>query len=174
MECVSDARSDPWRLDRFVAAQDRGGTYRRAVAELRAGAKVSHWMWFVFPQVAGLGMSAMSREYAISSADEARAYLAHPVLGPRLRECARIVADTEDRTAEQVFGYVDAVKLRSSMTLFAAAAAATRDGATQGSPAGGTAPGESGATVFREVLGKYFGGVPDAETLARLPRGTGL
>jgi uncharacterized protein (DUF1810 family) len=149
MAYVSDAKSDPWRLERFVAAQDRGGTYQRAVAELRAGAKVSHWMWFVFPQVAGLGMSAMSREYAISCADEARAYLAHPVLGPRLRECARIVADTEGRTAEQVFGYVDAVKLRSSMTLFTAA--------------------EDGATVFREVLGKYFGGMPDEETLARLP-----
>ncbi len=156
---MSDAKSDPWRLERFVAAQDRGGTYQRAVAELRAGAKVSHWMWFIFPQVAGLGMSAMSREYAISSAEEARAYLAHPVLGPRLRECARVVADTEGRTAEQVFGYIDAVKLRSSMTLFAAAEDA----------AGGAAPGESGATVFREVLGKYFGGVPDEETLARLP-----
>jgi uncharacterized protein (DUF1810 family) len=171
MGCVSDAKSDPWRLDRFVAAQDRGGTYQRAVAELRAGAKVSHWMWFVFPQVAGLGMSAMSREYAISSADEARAYLAHPVLGPRLRECARIVADTEGRSAEHVFGYVDAVKLRSSMTLFAAAEdGPAEDGAAEGAATGRAAPGESGATVFREVLGKYFGGVPDAETLARLPR----
>ena len=99
MGCVSDAKNDPWRLERFVAAQDRGGTYRHVVAELRAGAKVSHWMWFVFPQVAGLGMSAMSREFAVASRDEARAYLAHPVLGPRLRECARIVADTEGRTA---------------------------------------------------------------------------
>jgi uncharacterized protein (DUF1810 family) len=177
MGCVSDATSDPWRLDRFVAAQDRGGTYQRAVAELRAGAKVSHWMWFVFPQVAGLGMSAMSREYAISSAEEARAYFAHPVLGPRLRECARIVADTVGRTAEQVFGHVDAVKLRSSMTLFAAAAeaAAAQDGATQDGAAeegatGEAEPGESGVTVFREVLAKYFGGVPDEETLARLPR----
>ncbi len=162
---MSDAKSDPWRLERFVAAQDRAGTYRRAVAELRAGAKVSHWMWFVFPQVAGLGMSAMSREYAISSRDEARAYLAHPVLGPRLRECARIVADTEGRTAEQVFGYVDAIKLRSSMTLFAAA----EDGATEDAATGGAA-GDSGASVFREVLARYFGGVPDEETLARLPR----
>jgi uncharacterized protein (DUF1810 family) len=164
---VSDANDDPWRLERFVTAQDRGGTYRRAVAELRAGAKVSHWMWFIFPQVAGLGMSAMSREYAISSAREARAYLDHPVLGPRLIECARVVADTEDRTAEQVFGPIDAMKLRSSMTLFAAAAgdAGTGDAAT-----GGAAPGKPGATVFREVLDKYFGGVPDEETLARLPR----
>jgi uncharacterized protein (DUF1810 family) len=153
---VSDAKSDPWRLERFVAAQDRGGTYQRAVAELRAGAKVSHWMWFVFPQVAGLGMSPMSREFAVSGTDEARAYLAHPVLGPRLRECARVVADTENRSADQVFGYVDAMKLRSSMTLFAAAEAATEDAAT------------GGAGVFREVLGKYFGGVPDEETTARL------
>ena len=168
---MSDVKSDPWRLERFVAAQDRGGTYQRAVAELRAGAKVSHWMWFVFPQVAGLGMSAMSREYAISSAEEARAYLAHPVLGPRLRECARIVADTEGRTAEQVFGYVDAVKLRSSMTLFAAAEAAPiEDAATEDAATGGATPGEPGADVFRGILGMYFGGVPDEETLARLPR----
>jgi uncharacterized protein (DUF1810 family) len=144
--------NDPWRLERFVAAQDRGGTYRGAVAELRAGAKVSHWMWFVFPQVAGLGMSAMSVEYAISSVGEARAYLAHPVLGPRLRECARVVADTSGRSAEQMFGPVDAVKLRSSMTLFAAA----------------DEPGDAGGAVFRAVLAKYFGGLPDEATLALL------
>ena len=144
---------DPWRLDRFTAAQDRNGSYQRAVAELRAGAKVSHWMWFVFPQVAGLGMSAMSRQYAISGAAEARAYLAHPVLGPRLRDCAEIVAGTEGRSAEAIFGPVDAVKLRSSMTLFAAAA----------SPDSGPA-----ADVFRAVLAKYFGGEPDEETITRL------
>ena len=163
---------DAWRLERFVAAQDQGGTYQRAVAELRAGAKASHWMWFVFPQIAGLGMSAMSRQYAISSVAEARAYLAHPVLGPRLRECARVVADLENRSAEQVFGYIDAVKLRSSMTLFAAAAqdGATAEAATEDVATGAAAPGESGAAVFREVLGKYFGGAPDEETLARLPR----
>ena len=159
---VSDASNDPWRLERFVAAQDRGGTYRGAVAELRAGAKVSHWMWFVFPQVAGLGMSTMAREFAISSLGEARAYLAHPVLGPRLRECARIVADTEGRTAEQIFGSVDAVKLRSSVTLFAAAA---ETAATEGA-----APQEADAAVFRAVLGKYFDAVPDEATVARLPR----
>src|ERR1700757_1916697 len=107
---------DPWRLERFVTAQERGGTYQEAVAELRAGAKVSHWMWFVFPQIAGLGMSAMSQEFAITSIAEARAYLSPPVLGPRLRECARIVAETEDRSAERIFGSVDAMKLRSSMT----------------------------------------------------------
>jgi uncharacterized protein (DUF1810 family) len=156
MGCVSDTKNDPWRLERFVAAQDRGGTYQHAVAELRAGAKVGHWMWFVFPQVAGLGMSAMSREFAISSAEEARAYLAHPVLGSRLRECARIVADTEGRTAEQIFGYVDAVKLRSSMTLFAVAAESA-------------GPGEADGAIFHEVLAKYFGGVADEETVARLP-----
>ncbi len=139
---------DPYRLERFTAAQDSGGTYRRAVAELRAGRKVSHWMWFIFPQVQGLGRSAASREFAISSLDEARAYLRHPVLGPRLAESARIVAGTEGRSAEEIFGPVDAMKLRSSMTLFAAAA-----------------PDEP---VFSEVLRKYFGGKPDEATLARL------
>jgi uncharacterized protein (DUF1810 family) len=147
---------DPYRLERFVAAQERGGTYERAVAELRAGAKVSHWMWFVFPQVTGLGLSAMAREFAISSVAEARAYLAHPVLGPRLRECARVVAETEGRTAERIFGPVDAMKLRSSMTLFEAA------------DAGKTPTGEAGQNVFAAVLAKYFGGVPDEATLARL------
>jgi uncharacterized protein (DUF1810 family) len=141
---------DPWRLGRFVTAQDRGGTYHRAVAELRAGAKRSHWMWFVFPQVAGLGMSAMSQEYAISSADEARAYLAHPVLGPRLRECAAILVGTKGRTADQVFGPVDAMKLRSSATLFAAV------------------DDETGPAVFTQVLEKFFGGTPDEATVAVL------
>jgi uncharacterized protein (DUF1810 family) len=153
-------------LERFVVAQERGGTYQRAVAELRAGAKVSHWMWFVFPQVAGLGMSAMSQEFAISSIAEARAYLAHPVLGPRLRECARIVAATKGRSAERIFGPVDAMKLRSSMTLFAAAdadqTAATPDGEQQ--------DGEADSNVFRAVLAKYFGGTADEATVARLWR----
>jgi uncharacterized protein (DUF1810 family) len=139
---------DPYRLERFARAQDAGGTYQRAVAELREGRKVSHWMWFVFPQVAGLGFSAMSQRYAISGLAEARAYLNHPVLGPRLTECARVVAGTEGRTADDIFGPVDAMKLRSSMTLFAAAA-----------------PEEP---VFGEVLAKYFGAVPDDATLARL------
>ncbi len=139
---------DPYRLERFAQAQDASGTYQRAVAELRAGRKVSHWMWFVFPQVAGLGFSAMSQRYAISGRTEARAYLNHPVLGPRLTECARIVAGTEDRTADDIFGPVDAMKLRSSMTLFAAAAPQQR--------------------VFAEVLAKHFGGVCDDATLARL------
>jgi len=139
---------DPYRLERFVRAQDSGGIYQQAVAELRAGRKVSHWMWFIFPQVAGLGFSSMSQRYAISGLAEARAYLRHPVLGPRLAECARILADTGGSTADDIVGPVDAMKLRSSMTLFAAAA-----------------PDEP---VFGDVLAKYFGGVPDEATLARL------
>ena len=139
---------DPYDLQRFVAAQDAGGTYQRAAAELRGGRKASHWMWFIFPQIAGLGYSMASRTYAISSVEEARAYLAHPVLGPRLIECAAILAGLHGRTAEQIFGGVDAVKLRSSVTLFMHAA-----------------PGEP---VFRLVLDKYFGGVPDDATERRI------
>lgn len=139
---------DPYGLERFAAAQDDGGTYQRAVAELRAGAKRGHWMWFVFPQVAGLGFSAMSQRYAIASLAEARAYLAHPVLGPRLVDCARILAATEGNSAAAIFGDIDAMKLRSSMTLFMTAA-----------------PDEQ---VFREVLQKYFDGAPDDATLERL------
>jgi uncharacterized protein (DUF1810 family) len=139
---------DPYDLQRFVAAQDAGGTYRRAIAELRNGRKDSHWMWFVFPQVAGLGYSHASRTYAISSLAEASAYLAHPVLGPRLIECAAILAGLPGRTAEQVFGEVDALKLRSSMTLFMRAA-----------------PGEP---VFRQVLDRYFGGETDSATERRI------
>jgi uncharacterized protein (DUF1810 family) len=99
---------DQYNLGRFVAAQDAGGTYERAVAELRQGRKTSHWMWFVFPQIAGLGHSPTSRLYAISSLEEARAYLAHPVLGPRLAECAEIVCGVDGRSAEQIFGRIDA------------------------------------------------------------------
>jgi uncharacterized protein (DUF1810 family) len=150
MNREDDTLSDPYRLERFVAAQDQGGTYDRAVAELRAGAKVSHWMWFVFPQIAGLGLSSIAREFAVSSADEARAYLAHPVLGPRLRACARIVVGTEGRSAERIFGPVDAMKLRSSMTLFAAV---------------DEQPDEN---VFRTVLAKYYDGVADEATVSRL------
>jgi uncharacterized protein (DUF1810 family) len=108
-------------LERFVAAQDHGGTYEAAVAELRGGRKRSHWMWFVFPQIAGLGQSPISRRYAIASLDEAKAYLAHPVLGPRLIECARVLVGLRSHSAEDVFGGIDAMKLRSSMTLFARA-----------------------------------------------------
>jgi uncharacterized protein (DUF1810 family) len=139
---------DEYRLERFVAAQDARDTYARALRELRAGAKRSHWMWFIFPQVAGLGLSAMAQEYAISGLAEARAYLSHPVLGPRLRECASALTALDDRDATEVFGPVDAMKLRSSMTLFAEAA-----------------PAEP---VFIEVLKKYFAGEPDKTTLSRL------
>jgi uncharacterized protein (DUF1810 family) len=139
---------DPYRLERFVQAQDAGGTFQRAVAELRAGRKVSHWMWFVFPQVEGLGLSAMSQRYAISGLAEARAYLQHPVLGTRLVDCATVLAATDGKSAAEILGAVDAMKLRSSMTLFAAAA-----------------PDQP---AFSAVLTKYFGGAPDEATLARL------
>ena len=136
-------------LERFVAAQDAHDTYATAVAELRAGRKRSHWMWFVFPQIAGLGRSPTARRYAIADLAEARAYLAHPVLGPRLRECAQILAGTGERSAAEVLGELDAMKLRSSMTLFARAA-----------------PEEP---AFRAVIDRHFGGRPDPETERRLP-----
>ncbi|MGI8677103.1 MAG: DUF1810 domain-containing protein [Jatrophihabitans sp.] len=117
------ATDDPYELARFVRAQDHNDTIATALAEVRRGRKTSHWMWFVFPQLAGLGRSHTAQEYAIASLEEARAYLAHPVLGARLRECAGVVAAISDRTAEDVFGGMDAMKLHSSMTLFALAAA---------------------------------------------------
>ncbi len=118
--------------------------YETALAELRAGHKRSHWMWFIFPQVAGLGQSATSRRYAIASIAEARAYLVHPVLGSRLRACVEELLEHQDRSAAEIFGGLDALKLRSSMTLFARAA-----------------PGER---PFLEVLEAFFGGTPDADT----------
>jgi uncharacterized protein (DUF1810 family) len=139
---------EEYDLQRFVTAQDASGTYDGAVAELRGGRKASHWMWFVFPQIAGLGQSRTARVYAISSLAEARQYFAHPVLGPRLLESAAIVAGLSGRTAEQIFGGIDAQKLRSSMTLFMRAA-----------------PTEP---VFRQVLDQYFGGSADAATDQRL------
>jgi uncharacterized protein (DUF1810 family) len=139
---------DPHDLQRFVAAQDSGGTYDAALRELRDGRKVSHWMWFVFPQIAGLGRSPMAQRYAISSLGEARAYLAHPVLGPRLVEAARALVAHEGHSAEAILGGIDAIKLRSSMTLFAAAA-----------------PEEP---VFRGVLDAFFGRAADPETERRL------
>ena len=113
---------DPFDLQRFVAAQDDGRTYVHALGELRAGRKTSHWMWFVFPQLRALGHSDTARFYGISGLDEAQAYLAHPVHGPRLHECVDAVVATPDRTAIQILGTIDALKLRSSMTLFARAA----------------------------------------------------
>ncbi len=139
----------PEDVSRFVAAQGAGGAYERALRELRAGRKTSHWMWWVFPQVAGLGQSPTSREYGIRGLDEARAYLAHPVLGPRLRECTQALLALEGSDPVAVMGGVDAVKLRSSMTLFALAAA---DDVTAG--------------PFRAVLDRYFGGEEDPHTLA--------
>jgi len=116
-----------FELERFVSAQDAGGAYERALTELRRGRKQSHWIWFVFPQVSGLGQSDMARRYAISSLEEARAYLAHPVLGPRLVEAATAAAASgEGRSAEEVFGALDAMKLRSSMTLFLCASPSQR------------------------------------------------
>src|SRR5919107_1029591 len=114
--------SDPFGLQRFVDAQDRDGIYDQAMRELQAGRKHSHWMWFVFPQIAGLGHSPMAQHYAISGLAEAEAYLAHPVLGRRLAECARALTELDTTDAERVFGPVDGQKLQSSMTLFAAAA----------------------------------------------------
>jgi uncharacterized protein (DUF1810 family) len=136
-------------LTRFVEAQDEHGTYDRALAELRDGRKASHWMWFVFPQIAGLGSSATAQRFAIASLEEARAYVAHPVLGPRLVAAARALADLAgERSAEAILGGVDALKLRSSMTLFARAA-----------------PDEP---VFGQVLDRYFDGRPDPATEERL------
>src|SRR6186713_1813764 len=117
-----NAVADSYDLERFVEAQDAHGTYARAVEELRRGRKTSHWMWFVFPQIAGLGFSATSRRYAIASLDEAKAYLTHPMLGPRLRECASLVLQAQAPSAERIFGGIDAQKLHSSMTLFLRAA----------------------------------------------------
>ena len=130
-------------LDRFVAAQ--AGVYAQALAELEAGAKRSHWMWFVFPQLAGLGRSPTAIFYAIGSADEARAYLAHPLLGARLRDCVAAILRHKDRSAEAIFGAVDAMKLKSSMTLFEAVA--------------------SDPAPFAAVLDAFFAGARDAATL---------
>ena len=138
--------SDRYDLGRFVDAQDR--VYARVLQELTAGRKRSHWMWYVFPQIAGLGFSPTSQRFAITNADEARAYLDHPVLGPRLRECAQKVLDVQGLSASEIFGYPDDLKLSSSMTLFAAV-----------SPSG---------SVFERVLEKYFGGKRDDLTLRRL------
>jgi uncharacterized protein (DUF1810 family) len=140
--------NDSFDLDRFVRAQDRGGTYDQALRELRAGRKTSHWMWFVFPQVAGLGRSETARAYAIDGIAEARAYLDHPVLGERLRECCRALLDLPTDDAEAVLGGIDAMKLRSSMTLFARA--------------------DPDERLFAGVLDEFFGGEADPATDERL------
>jgi uncharacterized protein (DUF1810 family) len=143
--------SDPFDLDRFVTAQDRDETYAAALAELRAGHKRSHWMWFVFPQIAGLGRSGTAQKFAIADLDAARAYLGHPVLGPRLRECAEALTALPGTDPVQVLGPVDAMKLRSSMTLFAHAA---------------TDPDMR--RLLRSVLEQYYAGQEDPATTARL------
>jgi uncharacterized protein (DUF1810 family) len=140
----------PDHLERFIEAQR--GTYDDVLDELRRGRKESHWIWFIFPQLAGLGLSATSQRFAIGSLEEATAYLAHPVLGARLRECSRLLLAIPGRTAEQILGPIDAIKVRSCLTLFHRAA-----------------PDEP---VFREVLDRYYGGVADEATDALLRTGT--
>jgi uncharacterized protein (DUF1810 family) len=135
-----------FNLDRFVEAQ--APVYKNVLAELKAGRKTSHWMWFIFPQIAGLGHSAMAQKFAIASADEAAAYLAHPLLGPRLRECSALVAAIDDKEIEDIFDPPDNLKLHSSMTLFSE-----------------VAPDEA---VFQDCINKFFDGVPDQATIDRL------
>ena len=136
---------DPFELQRFVDAQD--GVYATVLDELRAGAKRTHWIWFVFPQLRGLGRSPTAQHFGIGSLAEARAYLEHPVLGPRLRECARLLTHSAGRSAREILGYPDDLKVRSSMTLFARA-------------------GED--PVFRDVLDTFYDGADDPATLERL------
>jgi uncharacterized protein (DUF1810 family) len=137
---------DPYSLDRFVEAQQP--IYGQVCTELRHGRKASHWMWFVFPQIQGLGHSPIARHFAVASLAEAQTYLDHPSLGPRLRECTQLVLDVQGRTAQEIFGHPDDMKFRSSMTLFALAA-----------------PDEA---LFKTALTKYFPAGPDPETLARV------
>lgn len=140
---------DPFNLRRFVEAQDDAAIYARALSELRNGRKQSHWIWFVFPQIAGLGSSPLSQAYAIRSLDEARAYLAHPTLGPRLHEsCEALLANDPSLTADQILGGIDGVKLRSSMTLFARA--------------------DPSEPLFGEVLDRFYAGEVDPETVRRI------
>ena len=138
--------SDPYNLERFVEAQ--APVIDQVRSELRGGRKKSHWMWFVFPQLRGLGSSPMAEKYGIGSRDEAEAYLAHPVLGPRLRECTDFVNAIQNASIEQILGYPDDLKFRSSMTLFSMM---TNDNG-----------------VFRAAIEKYFNGVPDSATVSRL------
>jgi uncharacterized protein (DUF1810 family) len=139
---------DTYNLQRFVDAQDP--VFAQVCSELRAGQKSTHWMWFIFPQIEGLGSSSLARKYAISSLDEAKAYLNHPVLGPRIKECTRLVLSIEGRTMEEIFGTPDDLKFRSSLTLFAHA--------------------EPAEQVFQDALRKYFGGEEDSLTVAQLMR----
>jgi uncharacterized protein (DUF1810 family) len=138
--------ADPYNLERFVIAQD--SVFKHVLAELKAGTKMSHWMWFIFPQIRGLGRSPISIEYAISSRDEARAYLQHPLLGPHLKQCTQLVLQVDGRSAFDIFDTPDDMKFRSSMTLFA-----------------DVSPDDD---IFQRALKKYFDGVPDQLTLDRL------
>jgi uncharacterized protein (DUF1810 family) len=141
--------NDPFNLSRFVEAQEDSAIYARALGELRDGRKRSHWIWFVFPQIAGLGSSPMSQAYAIRSLDEARAYLAHPTLGPLLHEsCEALLANDPSLTAEQILGSIDALKVRSSISLFARA--------------------DPSEPLFSAVLDRFFAGEVDPETERRL------
>jgi uncharacterized protein (DUF1810 family) len=146
MEAVTTQMNDTFNLQRFVDAQR--GEFEQAVNELKQGRKRSHWIWYVFPQVQGLGQSPASRKFAISSLAEAQAYLEHPLLGPRLRECTQIVLGIENKSANDILGSPDDVKFRSSMTLFDRAA--------------------GGDNIFKQVLHKYFTGIPDSLTIAKL------
>ncbi len=137
---------DPYNLRRFVEAQEP--VYAQVCSELRQGRKTSHWMWFIFPQIRGLGSSETARHFAIAHRQEATAYAAHPVLGTRLRECTGLVLQVDDKSVEQIFGYPDNLKFHSSMTLFAGTAEDNR--------------------VFLDALKKYFSGALDPHTLSRL------
>jgi uncharacterized protein (DUF1810 family) len=137
---------DPYNLERFVLAQ--APVFTRVLSELEAGMKMGHWMWFIFPQIKGLGRSPVSMEYAISGRGEAQAYLQHPVLGPRLKECTRLVLLVEGRSVTDIFGSPDDMKFRSSMTLFAQI--------------------DSDDDIFERALQKYFAGIADRLTLDRL------
>jgi uncharacterized protein (DUF1810 family) len=140
--------TDEYNLQRFLEAQDQ--VYDAVLDELRAGRKFSHWIWFIFPQITGLGHSGMAQKFAMTSLEEAKAYLQHPILGPRLRECTQLVLNVDGRSAEQIFGYPDHLKFRSCMTLFMSAPTDNK--------------------VFKDALLKYFDGKPDTVTLDILAR----
>jgi len=146
MTLPSKEMNDPFCLQRFVDAQD--SEYAEVREELKRGYKSSHWMWFIFPQIKGLGGSFMSKQYAISSLEEAKAYLDHPILAPRLLECTRLVIAIQGHSIQEIFGYTDSMKFRSSMTLFSRATSAN--------------------SLFTTALEKYFQGQPDPLTLERL------
>ncbi|MER7070842.1 DUF1810 domain-containing protein [Terrabacter sp. NPDC000476] len=152
---MTDAALDPFSLTRFVEAQDAGGSYTAALAELRSGRKRGHWMWFVLPQVAGLGQSPTARHFAVTGLPEARAYLRHPLLGPRLLECVAALDGLGETDPVAVLGHVDATKLRSSMTLFELAA---------------HAEGPEAARPFARVLEHFFAGRRDGLTVGILGR----